>query len=113
MSERLFPVLDRIDLIIQTYDSGLARELMGTETTPPPGTAVDVGVNSRIIFEGSFVRRGGPAADGLLFAIDVTEDADIPRIVAWLSEKLDGKDFVEFETRHGLVSLDEDALDEL
>lgn len=112
MTERLFPTLERTDLIVQTYDANLARTLMDTDATPKPGTSVEFDEDVTVTFEGSFVRRGEPAPDGLLFAIDAEADHGTEGITSWLRQNLNGESLVNVETRRGLVNLDEDSLQE-
>lgn len=110
MPDRLFPLLERIDLIVQTYDADLIRALMATETTPRPGATITLVGDVTVTFEGTVVRRGEPAPDALLFTIDGTAAEASEVITSWVLAHLPDESFVAIETPHKLVGRDENAL---
>lgn len=107
MPERLLPIFERVDLLLQTYDAGLARRLLATETTPKPGATVDLSEAVTVTFERAFVRRGAPAPDALLFTLDANAPDDSDAIATWLTDQLHDESFVRVETRHELVEPDD------
>lgn len=111
MPERLFPTLERTDLIVQTYDDGLLRALMDTDATPRPGTTVEVDAGATVTFQGTFVHPGRLVHDAHLFAIEVDGPGGGEAVRAWLSEHIDDDPFTKVETPDGFVDLETDDLE--
>lgn len=111
MPERLFPTLERTDLIVQSYDTGCPRALMDTDVTPKPGATVELDTGATVTFQGSFVRRGEPGPDAHLFAIAMDAPDDGDAIARWLTETLQDDLFASVETTHGVVNLEIDDLE--
>lgn len=110
MSERLFPTLERTDLIVQSYDTGCPRALMDTDVTPKPGATVELDTGATVTFQGSFVRRSEPGPDAHLFTIAMDAHDDGDAIATWLTETLNDDLFARIETPQGVVDLDADDL---
>ena len=111
MPERLFPTLERTDLIVHTYDAGLLRALTNTDATPNPGSSVELGTGAVVTFRGSFVRRGEPGPDAHLFAMETGASGDAEAIGAWLTEVLADDPFATVETSDGMVDPETDDLE--
>jgi len=111
MPARVFPTLERTDLIIQSYDASLPRALMDTDATPRPGASVEFDTGTTVTFQGSFVRRGEPGPDAHLFAVELDAPGGGDAIERWLTETLQDDLFASVETAHGVINLEIDDLE--
>lgn len=106
MSDNVHPVFERCDLVIDTDDQNLPRELMDTDKDPDTHSTRELDSGAMVTYEGTYIKKSAGATDAVMLTIDLARDVGLGVFSAWLYEKLDSRE-VTLSTPRGSIHIDD------
>lgn len=100
----------RIPLDIETFDRGLAIQIVGSKSLAAGATA-EVPGGARLQFQGALERKALDIPTVLQFVIDISKDVEVGLLSAWLYDLATSKRAERIVIRRrGITELTEDGI---